>query len=196
MKSHWPAFVLAATFGMAGAAAAPPVPGARVFAAPGSSGALGLHAVATRVSLRPPTSTELMAGAPANTETSARALTAIAVGHSLRVDAAITVPPLPAVITRELDEVWRYVPDPKRITAERPGMRVELRSPSGERGTLALRDDPRVRLPVAVQASQVLRRDADGLAWYEGRVVLEIPVAAMRAAGTYTGRLEISQESL
>ena len=195
MKTRWPALALAVAFGMADAAAAPPVPGARAFASQGGVAAVGLSAVATRVSLRPLASTELMAGAD-SVSRPAGVLATTASGNRLSVDAAIDVPPLAAVITRELDAVWRYVPDPKRMTADMPRVRVELRSPTGQRGELALEGDPSVVLPVSVQALQALQRDADGHAWYEGRVVLEIPVAAMRAAGTYTGRIEISQESL
>ncbi len=195
MKTRWPVLALAVAFGAAEAAASPPVPGARVFASPGTAAAIGLSSVATRVSLRPLASTELMAAAD-SVSRPAGVLTTTASGNRLSVDAAIDLPPLAAVITRELDDIWRYVPDPKRMGAELPRVRVELRSPAGQRGELALEGDPSVSLPVGVQATQALRRDADGRAWYEGRVVLEIPVAAMRAAGTYSGRIEISQESL
>lgn len=195
MRSLWPALALAAAFGAADAAAAPPVPGARTFAPPGNASAIGLSSESAQLSLRPLTATELMAGAD-NVARPGRLLTPTAIGNRLNVDAAIEVPPLVAVITRELAEVWRYVPDPKRQGTEMPRMRVELRSSAGRRGELALSGNPAIGLPVGVHATQSLRRGADGLAWYEGRVVLEIPVAAMRAAGTYTGRIEISQESL
>ena len=196
MKSLWPAaLVLAAAFGAADAAAAPPVPGARSFAAPGHAAEVGLSAGATTLRLRPLHATELMAGGD-SVARPGRALVPTASGNRLQVDAAIEVPPLAAVITRELDEVWRYVPDPKRMAAEAPRMRVELRSSAGKRGELALEGQPDIGLPVGVHVMQSLRRGADGLAWYEGRVVLEIPVAAMRASGTYRGRIEISQESL
>lgn len=195
MATRWPVLALAVAFGVADATATPPVPGARVFASPGATAAIGLQAEATRVSLRPLASTELMAGT-GSVARPARELATTASGNRLSVDAAIDVPPLAAVITRELDNLWRYVPDPKRLAAEAPRVRVELRSPTGQRGELALDGNPAMALPVGVQATQTLRRDAAGRAWYEGRVVLEIPVAAMRAAGTYSGRIEISQESL
>lgn len=196
MTRPWPVFALA--LGLAWLAtdadATPPVPGARAFASGGVPQAPGLSTSAPRITLAPISATELLGGVtPARGQ---RSLSATVTARGLQANASIDPPPLAAFITRELPDVWRYVPDPKRLAAEMPRVRVELHSQSGRSGELSLRDNPAIGVRVGVRSEQTLERRADGGAWYVGRVVLDIPVAALTAAGTYAGRLEISQESL
>jgi hypothetical protein len=196
MTCPWPALVLALGLAWLGADAdaAPPIPGARAFASGGAPQARGLSAASTRITLAPIAATELLGGVdPAR---GSRVLPATVTARGLQANASIDPPPLAAFITRELREVWRYAPDPKRLAAEMPRVRVELHSQSGHLGELSLRDNPAIGVRVGVRTRQSLQRSADGAAWYVGDVVLDIPVAAFSAAGTYAGRIEISQESL
>ena len=196
MTRPWPAFALA--LGLAWLAtdadAAPPIPGARAFASGGAPQAPGLSIAAPRITLAPIAATELLGGV--DPRRGQRSLPAMVTARGLQANASIDPPPLAAFVTRELREVWRYAPDPKRLAAEVPRVRVELHSQSGRSGELSLRDNPAIGVRVSVRTDQSLQRTADGGAWYVGNVVLEIPVAALSAAGTYVGRLEISQESL
>lgn len=196
MKDRWPARLLA--LGLAAllveAEAAAPVPGARVFTSAGAPQAEGLSVASTRLTLAPMTAAELLGGMPPRpAERTAQATFAAGV---LNVGGTLDAPPLMPTITRELQDVWRYAPGAKRVGGEMPRVRVELRSQSGRRGELSLQGDAAVSVPVTLRSRQELRRGIDGVPWYEGHVVLEIPVSALVAAGTYSGRIEISQESL
>ncbi len=196
MKGRWPACMLALALAgpVVDVVAAAPVPGARVFASAGAPQAEGLSVESTRQSLAPISAAELLGGMPPRpTGRTAQATFAAGV---LNVGGMLDPPPLMPTITRELQGVWRYAPGAKRNTAGIPRVRVELRSQSGRRGELSLQGDPAVSVPVMLRSRQELRRGIDGMPWYEGHVVLEIPVSALVAAGTYSGRIEISQESL
>jgi len=196
MRSPWPAQVLAlglAWFAVA-AIAAPPIPGARSFSA-GLTPATGIliRTESGRITLAPLKPSELLGGSSARIGT--RSVLATVVGRSLQANGSLDTPPLAAYITRELPAVWRYAPQAQRHGTGAPQVRVEVRSLHGRAGELSLREQPGISIPVSVRASQTLLRGADGTPWYEGSVRLEIPVAAMLAAGTYSGRIEISQES-
>ena len=189
---------LALAFGLAWAAvdtdASSPVPGARVFASATTPQTEGLSVVSARITLAPMTAAELLGGMdPRPTLRNAQAMR---VGGGLQVGGILDPAPLAATVTRELHAVWRYAPGTARQLAEPPRVRVELRSQQGRRGELSLRGNPAISVPATVRSRQDLRRGADGVPWYEGHVVLEIPVSSLIAAGTYSGRIEISQESL
>lgn len=196
MTARWSALVLA--FGLAWTVvdvdAAAPVPGARVFASSAVPQAEGLSLESSRLTLAPLTPAELLGGM--NPRLGGRSAQATIAGGSLHMGGSIGQLPLAGFVTRELHGVWRYAPGPQRFAAEAPRVRVELRSQQGRRGELSLRENPAISVPVNVRSSQELRRGTDGTPWYEGHVVLEIPVSSLVAAGTYSGRIEISQESL
>ena len=173
--------------------AAPPVPGAQVADGSGLS-ETGLRAVSAAHTLAPISAHELMRGS--SPDLGGRHGSAAQRGTTLHFDGGINPPPLATLIRREIAGVWRFVPSPEQLRQHTlPQVRVEMRSARGRLGELTLRDRPDVSVPVTVQADQVLRQGMRGEAWYEGSVVIEIPVAELTAAGTYGGRIEVNLES-
>ena len=118
-------------------------------------------------------------------------------GDRLNLDGGMQPPQLASSIRRDLSALWRYVPQADRAASPGlPQVRVEVRAPNGQAGRLALRDRPEVTVPVTLSTTQQSRHGPRGEHWYEGGVVLEIPLSSISAAGTYSGRIEINLETL
>jgi hypothetical protein len=188
------ALLLSAT--PAPAAAAPPIPGAQqqVLAFGARPKGERLSARSERISLPPVTSAELLAMVTPDRRSSQ--VRATLSGRTLTVDAALSPPPLNAVVRRELRGIWQFAPrQDVRDSMSVPQVRMELRSAAGERGALSLHDDPDRQVFVQLGQSQSAEHDADGAVWFEGSAWIEIPIAALQAAGTYSGRLEFFVET-
>lgn len=134
-----------------------------------------------------------LAPTPAVATGSAQA-TAVALGPA-RLGATYALPALPinAVVSRDLNRVWRLtVPSANR---SRSRVTSHVESLRGEAGRLSLVGREEVSIPVAVlERPAITRMDEAGNRIIEGGVALQIPTASLRHAGQYAGRLVLRTE--
>ena len=120
--------------------------------------------------------------------------TAVALGPA-RLGATYALPALPinAVVSRDLNRVWRLtVPSANRSRAR---VTSHVESLRGEAGRLSLVGREEVSIPVAVlERPATTRMDEAGIRIVEGGVALQIPTASLRHAGQYAGRLVLRTE--
>jgi hypothetical protein len=175
------------------ARAAPPIPGAQSFATGNGELMPGLLQVDSRhIELAPVSVTELAAGERQALASPPRLVTRRSDG--LEYQGGIDPAPLNLTVTRELRDLWRYAP--RSGLDAMPQMRVSLRGSDGLTGYLSSNGKSGSKLPVDIRVTQQLRTGARGERWYEGSVVLQIPLDQITEAGTYSGRIELNQESL
>ena len=134
-----------------------------------------------------------LAPTPAVATGSAQA-TAVALGPA-RLGATYSLPALPinAVVSRDLNRVWRLtVPSANRSRAR---VTTQVESLRGEAGRLSLVGREEISIPVVVlERPAITRMDEAGTRIIEGGVALQIPTASLRHAGQYAGRLVLRTE--
>lgn len=120
--------------------------------------------------------------------------TAAALGPA-RLGATYSLPsqPINAVVSRELNRLWRLtVPSANR---SRSRVTTHIESLRGEPGRLSLVGREEISIPVAVlERPAITRMDDSGNRITEGGVALQIPSASLQHAGQYAGRLVLRTE--
>jgi len=120
--------------------------------------------------------------------------TAAALGPArLGASYALPAPPINAVVSRDLNRVWRLsVPSANRSRAR---VTSHVESLRGEAGRLSLVGREEVSIPVVVlERPATTRLDEAGNRIVEGGIALQIPTASLQHAGQYAGRLVLRTE--
>ena len=175
-------------------AQAVPIPGAPAMATSRPGSVEGLQIVVSSVSLDPITVEELAGGQDPIQGQSAGHLQANTRGRSLQARADLHLPSGPVIIRREIKGVWRYTRPVDQRNASLPIVRVELDTgPEGTMSDAFTNNELRVR----VRPGRVRRVDSHpGVEVFEGDVILEIPVEALRSSGRFRGRLRLVSDHL
>ena len=185
-------FSMVATLGLAASAGPRVVAGIPTTAALQQWGAAVMEPLQANLRIEPIRLDDL-APTPAVASGSAQA-TAVALGPA-RLGATYSLPALPinAVVSRDLNRVWRLtVPSANR---SRSRVTTQVESLRGEAGRLSLVGREEVSIPVAVlERPAVTRMDEAGNRIIEGGVALQIPTASLQHAGQYAGRLVLRTE--